>query len=405
MPVTNLYQGQNNSKASYKLLYLIIFLGLLAVIYFGIGFAKNYLELGGTSDLSADVFFGEGGVYLDEELLGPFPYQTDTIKSGEHKVTFKGNGVEYDVTLNFVPNSEVVIKRDLGISQVFSAGQNFWLEKNNSDVVLSIISEPNNADVYIDGTKVGTTPYSSSDLTPGDYDLRVSADGFESQSARIDINSGHKLNASFSLFPVPVPDNIALLEGSEKLFDVYSDNSVVTSDPDDWVEAVLYWNTTRGVSLENVGVNKEPVFDYFLDYNGNLYTASGSRVAVEGGGFVSDAERGAYLRRVQDGPGLSDAAKETFLALGETAGGSKPTATILETGLGWLRVRDEPGLSGTELTKVDVGETFEVLEEQGEWVKIKVSEEVEGWVSATYVDITEPTTPTEEVTETTETTN
>ncbi len=402
MPVATIYQNQNTSKVPYKLLYFLIFIGLLAAIYFGVGFARTYLELGGSSSLSADVFFGEGGVYLDNALLGPFPYVGEDVEPGEHKVTFKGNGVEYNVNLNFLPGSEVVLKRDLGVSQVFSAGQNFWLEKNDSDVVLSVISEPNGADVYIDGSKVGNTPYSSSSLTPGDYDLRVEMPGYEAQTARIEVNEAHKLNSSFSLFPVPVPQNVSLLEGSQNLYDVASDNAVVTSDPTNWVAAVVYWNETRGINLSNVGVNKELVFDYFLDYAGNVYTANGTKVAVEGADFVSTAERGAYLRRIQDGAGLSPAAKETFLALGQTAVGGKK-ATVLETGLGWLRVRDVPGLDGTELTRVNVGDSFDVLEEQDGWVKIKVSSEVEGWVSEDYVDIEEPAAPATTTTTTTTT--
>lgn len=386
MSVSTIYQTQQSSKVPYKLLYVLIFVGLLAVAYFGVGFARNYFDLGGTSSISADVFFGDGGVYVDDELLGPFPYQSDEVASGEHKVTLKGNGVEYNVNLNFLPNSEVVIKRDLGVSQIFSGGQNFWLEKNSSGVVLNIISEPNNADVYIDGTKVGNTPFSSSDLTPGDYDLRVEISGYEAQSARIEITEDYKLNTSFSLFPTPVPGTVNLLQDSDNLYDVFTDSTVVSTDSSAWVKAVLYWNETRGINLSGIGVNKESVFDFFLDYNGNVYTASGARVSAESADFIASAERGAYLRRVQDGPGLTEAAKETYLGSGGSSAASAQ-ATILETGLGWLRVRDSAGLDGTEIARVDVGKTYEVLEDQGSWVKIKVSDDVEGWVSGDYVSI------------------
>lgn len=401
MSVSTIYQNQNTSKSYYKILYVLVFIGLLAAVYFGIGFARSYLDLGGTSSLSADVFFGEGGVYVDDELLGAFPYTSEQIKSGEHKVTLKGNGVEYDVTLDFAPNSEVVIKRDLGVSQVFSAGQNFWFEKDKTDAVLNVISEPNGADVYIDGTKVGNTPYSSNDLTVGDYDLRVEANGYEAQSARIEITKNHKLNASFSLFPVPVPSSISLLEDSDKLYDVFSDSTVVTSNTNDWVEAIIYWNETRGLNVSNVGLNKDPFFDFYLDYNGNVYTANGNKVAVDGASFVADAEKGAYLRRLQDGPGLTESAKNTFVALGQSAGSGDRMATILETGLGWLRVRDNPSLEGEEITRVDVGQEYVVLEEQGEWVKLQVSDEVEGWVSGTYVSIEEPADDADTTTDTT----
>ena len=65
------------------------------------------------------------------------------------------------------------------------------------------------------------------------------------------------------------------------------------------------------------------------------------------------------------------------------------SATIKPTPLGWLRVRETPSLNGKELTKVNSGETFDTLAQEGDWVKIKVSETLEGWVSATYVELSE----------------
>ena len=368
-------------------MYILILIGLLAIVYFGIGLVKSYLKIGASSSLSAELFFGEGGIYVNDELLGPLPYNSDEITAGDNKVTVKGNGVEYEVSLNFAPNSEVVLKRDLGVSQSFSGGQNFWLETADSDIILSVISEPKGAEVLIDGTRVGSTPYSSSDLVPGDYELQVSLPGYESQKARIEVTNGYRLNSSVSLFPIPVPEKISLLEGSAKLYDVFSDTLVVTSSPEAWVDAVIYWNQTRGVNLSGVGVNKNLVFDYFLDSEGNVYTKNGTKVALDVTDFVADAERGAYLRKVSDGEGLSEKAKETFLALGEVEGAGAQKATILTTGVGWLRVRSEPTLNGVEVTRVNVGDTFDVLEEGDEWVKIKISEDTEGWVYSSYVSI------------------
>lgn len=68
-----------------------------------------------------------------------------------------------------------------------------------------------------------------------------------------------------------------------------------------------------------------------------------------------------------------------------------PTATfeqkvveILPTPNGWLRVRQGPGTSYPEITKVNSGEEFPLLEEKEGWLKLKLSEEQEGWVSGQY---------------------
>jgi len=98
---------------------------------------------------------------------------------------------------------------------------------------------------------------------------------------------------------------------------------------------------------------------------------------------LSEAKKGAYLRRVSDGAVLSESAKKTYEKVKGAVSGKK--IKVLDTGLGWLRVRDLPNLNGKELAKVNVGEQFLVLEEKPGWTKIKVSETVQGWVSSDYV--------------------
>lgn len=390
MAVSTIYQSNKTTqtnKHTTVIIYALILLGLAALVFFGYDFVKNLTNLGGKSALNADVFYGKAEVYLDGTLLGNTPYESKEIKPGEHTVLIKDGQVEYEVTLDFVRNTELVLKRDLGISSVFSAGQNFWFDTSGSDDVFSVISEPASADVYIDGEKVGTTPFTSSDLSSGGYDIRVEKSGYEAQSARIEVDKEHKLNISTVLFPNPVPEKVTLLEGSTTLYDIYSDNLTVTSNKNDWADAVAYFNKTRGINLADVGVNREPVFDYFIDFDGILYNSEGTKVSIDNADFMAEATKGAYLRKLSDGDGLSEAAKNTFLALENAGVASGKTATILETGTGWLRVRDEPGLNGSELSKATVGEEYSVLEEAPGWVKIKISDAVEGWVSDTYVDL------------------
>jgi hypothetical protein len=379
-------QNTNENKHTQIITYALILIGLGAVVYFGFGFFKNVASLRGASQLSADVYYDSAQVYLNDKLLDKTPQDIDNVKPGENTVVIKGDNVEYEVTLNFMANSQVVINRDLGVSQAFSAGQNFWLEKSDGGVVLNIISDPVGANVFIDGSRVGQTPYSSSDISQGDYDLRIEYPGYESQTARIEINPGFKLNVSASLFPVPVPQRVDLLEGSATLYDIYTDSPLVVSDLASWSKAVAYWNRTRGINLAGVGVNKEQVFDFYLDFEGNLYNDVGIQVAVEEADFMQTADKGAYLRRLSDGEGLSERARETYLAL-SSGGGLSKKALILDTGTGWLRVRGTPSLNGAEVARVDVGQRYTVLEQNAEWVKIQVSEGLSGWVSSTYARV------------------
>ena len=203
---------------------------------------------------------------------------------------------------------------------------------------------------------------------------------------------------SAKLFPTPVLAKNSLFEGSTNLYSVALDNNLVTSNPETWVKAIIYWNTTRGINLAGLGVSKTLAFDFYLDYKGIVYTKDGAAIVNPSGYEVlKSAKQGVYLGRISDGPGLTVSAKDTYKSLGigsaitttgtTTSGIGGKRATIKTTATGWLRVRSLPSLSGVELAKVNTGESFDVLEEKTGWTKIKVSETVMGWVSTDYVDV------------------
>ncbi len=63
-----------------------------------------------------------------------------------------------------------------------------------------------------------------------------------------------------------------------------------------------------------------------------------------------------------------------------------PMVRILETPTGWLNVRSGPSTVYDILKKVLPGESYELLEEQEEWYKIRLSATEEGWVIYEYVE-------------------
>lgn len=386
-------------KFSNLLIYASAILVAILLVFFGKNIVDAVKNIGGKAALSVDVNNGRAEVYLNDELLGATPFESNEIKPGENKVTVKTGGRQYETTIKFLPNNNLYIHkvgifRDLGISDLFSSGQDLWFDESTSGTVLRIISDPTGSSVFIDNTEIGKTPFTSSKLSEGDYDLRVEHVGYEPQTARIRIQNGYTSNVSVKLFPMPVPSRVSPFEQSDNLYDVASDNGQIIADPANWAKAVVYWNKTRGVNLEGIGINKDLVFDYFIDYQGNIYDQNGNQVTdIENNDNLKEAKRGAYLGRVSDGSGLTDPAR-TALEQFKNVQIVQTTkeALILTTGTGWLRVRSDPSLNGTEVARVDVGKKYPVLDEQGDWVKISVSNDIQGWVSKTYTEISEEET-------------
>jgi len=71
------------------------------------------------------------------------------------------------------------------------------------------------------------------------------------------------------------------------------------------------------------------------------------------------------------------------------ANSNQKFVSIDESGLTWLNVRVASSTKSNILTKIYPKKIYELIEDQGEWYKIKVDETQEGWVSATYVKILE----------------
>lgn len=66
--------------------------------------------------------------------------------------------------------------------------------------------------------------------------------------------------------------------------------------------------------------------------------------------------------------------------------GSK-TGTVKQTETGWLNVRQGPSATDKLITKINPGEVYDILEEQTQWVKIKLKDGNSGWVAIKYLEI------------------
>lgn len=58
---------------------------------------------------------------------------------------------------------------------------------------------------------------------------------------------------------------------------------------------------------------------------------------------------------------------------------------ILPTELGYLNVRDKPSRSGKVIDRVNPGETYEYLTQEGDWYEIMLPDTKIGWINKTYV--------------------
>jgi hypothetical protein len=387
----------NDDKKPFStgLIYFLGILGVALVVFFGGELLRNLSGLSNKAVLNVVVQNGKAEVMVNNTKVGDTPLESKDIKPGNNTVAIRSDTRQYQTEIKFLPSKKdtaytVSIARDLGVSDTFSSGQDMWFDKDGSDNTLRVLSNPSGARVIIDNSEVGTTPFTSSAISNGNYDLKIIYPGHETSEMRINVQSGYVLNISVKLFPYPVTPEIKMFEGSNNLYNISIDDPAVTSDTQAWVKGIIYWNDTRGLNVQDVGMNKDRVFDYFIDYKGGIYDKDGTLLASqEDLKKLTNVSRGAYLGTSSEATGITEEARRALELLGDSGikAVEEETAKIKTTPLGWLRVRKSPDLSGEELAKVNTGEIYNVLEKTSGWVKIKVSETLEGWVSETYVEL------------------
>lgn len=68
--------------------------------------------------------------------------------------------------------------------------------------VLTVSSSPLGADVYLNGTLIGTTPIEEYPLVPGTYELEIVKENYESQTIAVTVEPGESKNITVTLSPV-----------------------------------------------------------------------------------------------------------------------------------------------------------------------------------------------------------
>ena len=139
----------------------------------------------GTLDITSS---SEGArAYVDGRFVGYTPVRYGTT-SGEHEVRVEVDGYDdYVTTVNLQGGETREV--DAGLSQRRRTGS------------VTFTSQPEGADVYVDGQFVGTTPTGSVTLNAGEYRASFRYSGFETRTVVFSVGRGDSQQVSAELGP------------------------------------------------------------------------------------------------------------------------------------------------------------------------------------------------------------
>lgn len=186
-----------------KLLIIITFLVLLiggsifAIFRLRSGGSKAKAVLKVTSTPSATIF-------LDNQNIGKTPYE-DKVDAGEYTLKLIPEStvdtvVSWEGKIKLSPNLLTYVNRDLGDSDLMTAGEMLTLEKiSGAKSEIAVTSIPDAATVKLSGVEKGATPIVLENIEPGNYELSVFSNGFKERMVKVKATAGFKLIAEFQL--------------------------------------------------------------------------------------------------------------------------------------------------------------------------------------------------------------
>lgn len=251
------------------------------------------------------------------------------------------------------------------------------------------------ATVFLNGENVGETPYANKEIKPGEYTIKLIA---TSGDGLVPYEIKRKLSEEVTTI---IARNLA---GS----DPDSSGYILTFDPEGADHT--YLSVISDPDAVNLNLDGQPSgftplskIEIAPGTHSILLTSPGyleqtiSVNAAKGYNLVVSAKLASQtINLISDSPAASASADSPVSPSSSPSPSPalvddmlKPYVTILETETGWLRVREEPNGTSTELGKADTGEKLKYLGETTDsgWHKIEFAGKP-GYVSGKYVTLT-----------------
>jgi len=127
-------------------------------------------------------------VYLDGKQVGITPFDGNAaagdgmlLKLVPQEAKYKG--YVFETKLNLISGIKTVVRENLGPTDGETSGEVVSLQKSSSDdLAVSVVSNPDAAQITVDGVSKGFTPIRVGNLSNGEHTVLVSLDRYGSRS-------------------------------------------------------------------------------------------------------------------------------------------------------------------------------------------------------------------------------
>lgn len=138
---------------------------------------------------------GQAKIFLDGREVGQTPFEDKNLEVRGYDVKIDKEGASWQGKIKLTPGTVAIINRDLARDIASSSGEILILERGRG---ITVISNPSDAEVEIDGKVYGKTPISIN-LTSGEHTTVISRDNYLKRSIRAKLPDNFNLTLSVDL--------------------------------------------------------------------------------------------------------------------------------------------------------------------------------------------------------------
>ncbi len=274
----------------------------------------------------------------------------------------------------------VLIPSLISATIIYLLVMNIFLKKNERGA-LQVTSTPLSK-VYLNNKLIGNTPLckcEAENMVPtGEYVIKVvpSSAGFPEFQEKITIEKSvlTVVDRTFSK-DASSEGSVMTLQPAKKK----NERGLLVLSVPDQAEVVLDGNSSGFTPLNIKDITDS---DHVLVLKKSGYSEKKIRIHTPSGyKLIATVYLGV------DNPDTESKKDETPTPIASPSGTiaqNKKEVTILQTPVGFLRVRRDPLISSDEIGRVMPGEKYEVIEVKDEWYQIKLKNGEVGWISNQY---------------------
>lgn len=134
-------------------------------------------------------------VFLDNKEVGTTPFEDKNLDVKQYNIKLEKDGATFQGNINLTAGTMALVNRDLAKDPASQAGETLTLEKGKG---ITVISNPSDSEVDIDGKKVGKTPIKL-EAEVGEHTILVSHPNYLKRSIKASLPKGFNLTISVDL--------------------------------------------------------------------------------------------------------------------------------------------------------------------------------------------------------------